>query len=120
MADYKQSDVMGTQWRRCYYVEISNPYAGMAAITFREQDVIAVPSTNIMRDVGRLVDNFDPTRMIPLIDPATGELTGDELPEGLVYQLLYSKYMALAHARDEREAAMQAQMDAMSAPEGQA
>jgi hypothetical protein len=46
--------------------------------------------------------DFDPARVIPLLNPSTGQPTGDETTYGAVYAILYSAYIAAAQERDAR------------------
>ncbi len=100
MANYRESNISGTAWTRARRVIINHPVEGGSTIHFQEEMAIQTPNgiTTIPADV--LVDGFDPSRDIVLLDPNTGEPTGQTLSEAVVYVALYSKYMALALARD--------------------
>lgn len=105
MADYMEATVSGKKWRRCYSVSINNPYNGQPSIVFQEEDVVEFPGSQpFTTNVGPLEDSFNPYREIELLDPFTGQSTGQTIPEGLVYQVLFSKYMSLAAVRDSAEA----------------
>jgi hypothetical protein len=104
MVNYKQSEVVGQQWRRCNSIQISNPYNGQATLVFGEEEIISLPGADIQRPMVPLSAVFDPTKEIPLVNPNTGELTGESISEMDVYIILFSKYMALAKERDDREA----------------
>jgi hypothetical protein len=100
MANYRESNISGTAWTRARRVIINHPVEGGSTIHFQEEQAIQTPAgvTTIPADV--VVDTFDPARDIALLDPTTGQPTGQTLSEAVVYLALYSKYMALAQARD--------------------
>jgi hypothetical protein len=102
MASYQETTVTGTKWKRCKSISIDNPLPpGIATITFNEEEVVQIDSNMIAR-VGTdiMMDRYDPVCMIDLIDPTTLLPTGTQISEGAVYLALFSKYMAIARARD--------------------
>jgi hypothetical protein len=101
MANYKETAVTATQWRRAIAINIRNVYQSVPRMAIEEEDVLAMPDGRlIFTPAGSLVSLFDPSRTIPLRDPATGELTGEEVSEAFLQQLLYSLYMREALERD--------------------
>lgn len=102
MPDYKQASLTGTAWQRCHQIVIENPRGAAPTVRFDEQEVLArSDSREILTPIGSLALPFDPSKEIPLRDPATGELTGASSSYGAAYVLLYSAYLDAAHARDE-------------------
>ena len=103
--NYKESTVTGTKWNRCAGVNIHNPLApDVATVNFNEQEILLIDGKAIAIGNGNLYSVFDPASMIDLIDPDTLEPTGQQVPEGMVYLALFSKYMACAKARDDKTA----------------
>ena len=101
MPDYKQTTATATTWQRCNQIVIDNPRGAPPTLRFDEESVTSLPDgTEIKRLVGTLALPFDPAQIIPLRNPVTGELTGDNSSYGAAYTLLFSAYMAAATARD--------------------
>lgn len=124
-SNYKQSDIAGTQWVRVRSVDIQNPYAGNATVTFKEEKIaqVGTEAINIPFSAQPLFDVINPEREINLINPATGEPIGQVVTEGFLYMAIFSKYMELAKKRDLMEDQMKMVMNRLSAepmavPEG--
>ncbi len=104
MADYKESEIMGTKWQRCRQVVLDNPLGVPPTIRFDEQEILSLEGREIRRNAGSLSVPFDAERSIALRDPATGKATGATATYGNVYLLIYSAYIDAALARDEAAA----------------
>ena len=101
MPDYNESTVTGHTWKRCHQVVIENPRHGSRGVRFDEERVLALDGgSEVRKPSGTLAVPFDPNAVIPLRDPATGDLTGATATYGDAYALLYSAYLAAALARD--------------------
>ena len=110
--NYKQTDVVGVAWTRCRAVTIVNPLKGKGAINplngqeqgpmafFQEEEVLSIPNNIITTDKGAISKDYVPTDTIPLLDPATGNPTGESVTQAQLYQILYSLYIQTATARD--------------------
>lgn len=98
--DYKQTEVTGQAWHRFSRVVIDNPRDQAPSVVCVEQEVIALESGEIVRDVGNLNFGFDPTAQFPLLNPLTNEPTGQYASGAAVYALVYSYVMAEAAKRD--------------------
>lgn len=105
--DYKFQEGSATSWRRAYSVNIQNPTGGSPSILFHEEDVFSMGGELITRPVisPGLLGVFDASAEIPLVNPETGDLTGQTATHQDLYVLLHSLYMQLARERDAREAA---------------
>ena len=101
MANYKETTGTATGWRRAKQVVINNPYQDQKNILFFEEDIAILDEKVFKSESGMLRANYDPTKLIGLRNPDTGELTGNTISQGLVYQALYSLYISLAEARDQ-------------------
>lgn len=104
MADYKQSEVSGSQWQRCWGVYIQNLMNSTPVITLREEQVTVVGDQTFTKDMGQMTMNFDPTASIELLDTTTGDPTGSSISMLDMYQALWSLYMAKAVERDAQVA----------------
>lgn len=100
MTNYKESSTTGTKWRRCETVTIRNTLNTVPCILFVEEDVAQIANTVMHNHVGVLVKEFSPTNTIQLLDPSSGEPTGDTLSHGELYTILYSLYIQTARERD--------------------
>lgn len=72
---------------------------------FAEATVAEVGSVKVEQITGTIVGTFSPSADIPMRDPATGELTGESITQGSLYNILYSLYMQKALERDAQGAA---------------
>ena len=100
MPDYQESTITGQAWQRCHQVVIENPHHGAQGVRFDEERVLAIGGLEVRTPAGTLAVPFEPGTVIPLRDPATGELTGETTTYAAAYVLLYSAYLAAAQARD--------------------
>lgn len=100
MPEYKQTAVSGDAWQRCHQIVIDNPLSATPLIRFDEQRVVVAAGASSTTPMGSLTAPFQPAAEIPLIDPQTGELTGENITHGALYAALYSAYMQQAAARD--------------------
>jgi len=102
MADYKAAKVVGSTWQRTNQIIITNPLGGLPAVIYNEEQVI---NTGDGKFITSPQGNFsvpcaDMGEIITLLDPATGEPTGETMLVGILYQAIYSHYIAKAFARD--------------------
>jgi len=114
--DYRKSEIAGSEWTRCLHVECDNPYIDpdnpngqTPKIRFDEERRLQLAGgTNIGVPAGSVTEEFtDPSILFPLLDPATGELLGQDASYGALYAMLFSLYMHLAHRRDAGNAVPQ-------------
>jgi hypothetical protein len=100
MPNYKEQAVTGTAWRRARMVQINNESNSVPTVTFVEEEITDLGGVVVHTDVENLSDDYSQNREIALLDPETFEPSGQTISEGLIYLALFSKYMALAAARD--------------------
>lgn len=100
MPDYKETTVSGTQWQRCNGVVIANPYNAQPTVRLTEEIVAVVGGNTFVQSAQGLSFDFDPSEVIPLLDPQTGLATGSTTTGGDVYVALYSLYIKRATERD--------------------
>jgi hypothetical protein len=104
MTLYQPSNVVGTKYTRAYRVECQNPLDGQTSITFAEQSVVNLDDgTVITKDLGNLnevLTEENTTTEFALLNPVTGESTGQSMSYGDIFTALYSLYIDLATNRD--------------------
>ena len=101
MSDYKETNVVGKAWSRCFQVVIDNVRGRPPAAQFFEERVLLLDEgQEIRQGQGPLAVAYDPARLIPIRDPQTGEPTGATATYAEAYALLYSAYIEAALARD--------------------
>lgn len=106
-ANYNESPIAGTKWRRSFRVQIDNPYQGAPRVTFHEEDCVSLADGTIFKvNAGSLLVEFDQSAEINLINPWTGEPLTDingvqqKATHIEAYILLHSLYIQSAIARD--------------------
>ena len=108
MADYKETNVAGSSYRRCNEIHINNGL-DHKSISFREQDVVSLGDDNpIFRPAGGVSEVLTEENLgssFSVLDPTSGEPTGTTMTCGETYAILYSLYLHMAVARDDRIAA---------------
>ena len=100
MSNYKETTVTGTSYKRCNQVLIINRLGATPTVKFDEQAVITLDTETIVKGAGEIDLVFDQSQAVPLRDPVTGDLTGEQTTYGDIYATLYSAYIAAALARD--------------------
>lgn len=106
-ANYNESSIAGTKWRRSFRVQIDNPYQGTPRVFFHEEDCISLVNNEVIKiGAGGVAVEFDAAAQFPLVNPWTGEpMTNvDESPQMAshieAYILLHSLYIHTATLRD--------------------
>ena len=102
MANYNETSVVGNTWTRCSNIYIGNIYNVTPTITFGEQQLIVldnIPPMVVNSNTNCSAD-FDATANIEILDPTTGNATGQTVTQQQLYNILYSLYIATAKARD--------------------
>lgn len=108
MSNYNQTSVAGNIWTRCSSVHIVNNYGATPQIIFGEQQLIELDNLPPIATNGgtSCFTEFDPTVEIVILDPATGNPTGQTVTQQQLYDILYSLYIATAQARDNSPASV--------------
>lgn len=100
MPDYKETEVVGRQYQRCSGIFIDNPRGGTPTIRMQEELVALVGDNTFSQTAAGLAFAFDPAESIELIDPSSGQPTGQTTSGMALYVALYSLYLKKAHERD--------------------
>lgn len=107
MSNYQETQVTGSKWQRCNQVVLNNPYSGTPTIAMKEETVATLEGSVFTQTQSGLTFNFDPSGVIALRDPQTGDLTGETTSQGAVYLAIYSLYVQAALERDAAQAAVE-------------
>lgn len=102
MSDYKESDIQGKKWNRCYSISIVNTYGQPPFVSVYEESRIKFGDQSIGNPTEYFNIAYNPAEVIELYDPATGEKTGTSITQSDLYNMLYSVYMNEAVKRDLR------------------
>lgn len=100
MANYQESSLTGTQYKRCCEMQIINPLGATPVVHFKEQQVLLLDDKIITERTGGIEVLYDAAKTVPLLDPATGQATGASTTYADIYAALYSAYIAAATERD--------------------
>lgn len=107
MANYKESVVAGTQWRRAVRVIVDNPLDSTPHVTFTEETVVQLGDSTLTKPEGTLQRVFSAASEFPLVNPETGDVLGVMNHQEL-YVALASLYLFEATQRDQQEEALEA------------
>lgn len=104
MANYNETPVVGSTWTRCSNIYIANNYGVTPTITFGEQQLIAIENQPplVVNTNTSCMAIFNGSSDIVILDPATGDPTGQTVTQQELYNILYSLYIATAKARDNQ------------------
>lgn len=100
MANYNETDVTGTEWQRCYGVSIANPLEGPKFVQFAEERVFNLTTGQVSQCVAGCQVQYEPAAQFDVLDPSTGQPTGQKMTHAELYKILYSLYMDTASKRD--------------------
>lgn len=102
MADYQETSVAGTMWRRAKMINIWNPLDGAPRVCFTEEDVVKLADGKVITsgDSTFINANYEAAKSFNIIDPITGQPTGQAMTQEQLYGLVYSLYRSLALERD--------------------
>lgn len=104
MADFKQTEVYGTSWQRCFNVNISNPRNAQPLVRLDQELIANVGGKEFSQMVESITFPFDPAILIQLRNPNTGETTGATMTGAQVYVALYSLYIQKAIELEQAQA----------------
>lgn len=94
----------GESYMRCYQIVIDNRLGQPPGVVYSQERVIADQGGAVSRHpVGTLRHHYEPAATIPVIDPETGEPTGEAVTQQQLMALVYSAYIAAATATTDTE-----------------
>ena len=101
MANYKETQIAGTQWTRSFRVIIDNPLDQTPRIIFMEQQATVLNDGKLLvQPSGHIERQFDPSGRIELINPTDNQPLGQTVTQTDLYVILHSLYYKLATERD--------------------
>lgn len=116
MPNYRETEASAVSWRRAASAVIYNPLPGQGVprIVFDEQDVVSsagkvIAASQVFGAPDAVSARFDADTSIVLLDPETGEPTGETMTHQQLRVALHSLYMDAARKRDEALAAVETQ-----------
>ena len=107
MANYKETNVLGTSYTRASQVIINNPLTGVKAISFMEEQVVNLGDEQIIRNQGGIQEPFTTENQITqfeLVNPVDGTSLGLTMEYKDLYVAIHSLYLHLAKKRDDANA----------------
>lgn len=107
MMNYQESQIQGSTWTRCRAVTVVNPHASTGEkimAYFQEEKAIAFDNTVLLSNRGSCGVAFDAAATVAMLDPQTGQPTGQTFTHADLYKMLFSLYMDTAKKRDETDA----------------
>ena len=107
MSDYQETTAEGKLWKRCRQLIIDNPHIGDKLVRFFEENIVTIGGMTVRSDAGFCQTTFASDALVPVLDIATQEPTGEMVPHARIYELLFSAYMHAARARDTGAVAME-------------
>lgn len=102
MSKYNQQTTTGESWQRCYSVTIENPFNNTPTAIFREEIVVQVGDNTINQPKTVCTLTFNPTAEFAVLDPQTGQPTGQNMTHQQLYNYIYSLYIKTATDRDNQ------------------
>lgn len=107
MANYQESNIAGTKYRRAFQVHVQNDMQHKA-ITFEEEEVINLDGADVIQkkvgSVSKALTADNANTSFALINTETGEPSGQTMTYQEVYAALYGLYLHLAVERDNNPA----------------
>ena len=100
MPNYNENDISGTEWQRCFSVNINNTYSKIPEITFQEEKIYNLNVGRINNPIGYCTKQYNATESFPILDLDTNQETGQTMTHAFLYQALYSLYIKTAKERD--------------------
>lgn len=101
--NYQESQIQGSTWTRCRTVTVINPHSSTNQTPmayFQEEKAVAFGDTVLLSDRGSCGIAFDESASVPILDPQTGQPTGQTFTHADLYKMLFSLYMDTAKKRD--------------------
>lgn len=100
MANYQEQTISGSEYVRCNEILISNPLGLTPTVRFSEEKITLLSNRTLSDPGAGIQVSFDPSKTFPVLNPMTGEATGDTSSWGAIYTLVYSAYVSEALTRD--------------------
>ena len=93
--------IAGESYVRCSQVVIDNPLSGPPRVTYAQETIVGTGTGQVLHiPMQPVAQAFDPAALIAVLDPGTGEPTGETITQGRIYALIYSAYLAAVTAAE--------------------
>ena len=104
MSNYQETQISGTSHKRAHQIIIHNTYGINPIVQFREEVIAQVGEQQFREDAGAMSISPDMEKVVPILNPLTGEATGQSMTMGEGYAFIYSAYIQAALERDAAQA----------------
>lgn len=102
---FDSKPVSGDSYVRCPQVIVDNRLDKTPLVTFHRERILGLDGGAIMREpMSPRIVPFDPAASVDVIDPETGDPTGQTITHGELYALIYSVFIAAEAATTDPEA----------------
>jgi hypothetical protein len=99
-----QKPIAGESYIRCPQVIIDNRLGATPSVTFHRESVIGIEGGSVMRQpMSPREIALDPASVVQILNPETGEATGQTVTHGEIYALIYSVFVAAETPPSEPE-----------------
>lgn len=89
-----QKPVAGESYIRCHQVVIDNRLGHAPTIAFHRERIIGLADdATVTQPMSPREVAFDPAAVVPVLNPETGEPTGQTVTQGDLYALIYSVFV---------------------------
>jgi hypothetical protein len=97
-----QTPVVGEAYIRCPQVVIDNRLGHAPTVTFHRERIIGLDGgATITQPMSPRDVSYDAAAVVPVLNPMTGEPTGQTVTQGDLYALIYSVFVAAETAPAE-------------------
>lgn len=100
MTTYIKQTADGQPWQHCYTLTMDSPLEGTPVFTFHEETVIKFGETILKQPITACRAVIEPGKRIPILDPITGQSSGQTATHEEIYKYVYSLYIQTATDRD--------------------
>jgi hypothetical protein len=116
MPNYSSNVPVGTRYRRCRTVTISNGLGDVPYVAFAEEDAVKTDSGGVSTSVSDTCSvRFSPEAVVNMVSPDTLLPTGATFTHADVYNMIFSLYFSTASTRDADRASAEAEAQARAA-----
>jgi hypothetical protein len=106
MPNYSSNTPVGTIYRRCSAVTISNGLGDVPYVAFSEEDAVKAESSGVATSISDTCSvRFSSEAVVDMVSPDTLLPTGVTFTHADVYNMIFSLYFSAANTRDEDRAA---------------
>jgi len=115
MSNYKEANIGGVSHNRWHEIHINNRLNETPNISIVEEKVLQLEDGKMFRENARMmVANFEVSKEVTIVNPVTGEPTGEVLTHADYHRYIYSLCLQIAQERDAQEAAQAEQIAAIA------